>query len=227
MAEVRVVLVAEAKIAEGVRRSLLERSQLHVRTTASGIEGFNLIKYEHPELAFIDLALADVSGDELCRDVKADPSMKGTQVAMFIDKDDWFRDRAKDAGADFIIEKPFTIDDLEAVIAKTLNVPVRRAVRVPVRIKVDSATAKGEASGYTVDVSTSGVLFDMEKCELEKGFAIWLKFQLTADSPPITVKGEVARVAPMGTGYRIGVAFKSFHGESGPILKKTLRAMGA
>lgn len=227
MAEVRVVLVAEAKIAEGVRRSLLERSQLHVRTTSSGIEGFNLIKYEHPELAFIDLALADVSGDELCRDVKNDPSTKGTVVAMFIDNDDWFRDRAKEAGADYILVNPVTIDDLEAVIAKTLHVPIRRAVRVPVRIKVDSATAKGELGGTSVDVSTSGILFDMEKCDLEKGFAIWLRFQLTPESPPITVKGEVARVAPFGQGYRVGVAFKSFHGDSAAILKKTLRAMGA
>ena len=226
MAEVRVVLVAEAKIAEGVRRSLLERSQLHVKETASGIEGFNLIKYERPELAFIDIALADVSGDELCRDVKSDPQIKDTHIAMFIERDDWYRSRAKDAGADFIVEKPFTVDDLEAVIAKTLHVPIRRSVRVPVRIKIEAASGNGELQGESVDVSTSGMMFEMVKCDLERGFAIWLKFQLAPGSPPIVCKGEVARVARAEGRYRVGVQFKAFHGDSAAALKRTLRSMG-
>lgn len=228
MAEVRILFVAAPGLVEPLRQSLLSRKGFSVKQTASGIEAYNLIKYEHPDLVIIDIALDDEAGDLVCRDVKNDPTTKDTYVAVLVDQgDDWFAKRARDAGANAILGKPIKTEELGQVIASVVGAPIRRAVRVPVRIKVDGATSMGEMRGETQDLSISGLLMRMKDCELEKGYAVWLKFQISPDTAPVVCKAEVVRVVQGSGEYQVGVKFTSFTGNGGDVLRKALRELGA
>lgn len=228
MAQVRILFVAAPQVVEPLRNSLLARKDFSVRQTASGIDAFNLIKFEHPDLAFVDIALEDEAGDLLCRDVKSDPTTKETFVAVLVEQgDDWFAKRARDAGADAVLAKPLKTEEVAQVIAKVAGQPIRRAVRIPVRIKVDGATSMGEMRGESLDLSISGLLMRMKECELEKGYAVWLKFQISPESAPVVCKAEVVRVVQGSGEYQVGVKFTSFTGSGGDVLRKALREMQA
>lgn len=228
MAEVRILFVASTALVDPVRQSLLSRKGFSVKQTASGIEAYNLIKYDHPDLAIIDIALEDEAGDLVCRDVKSDPATKDTFIAILVDEgDEWFTQRARDAGANAVLGKPIKTEELAKVIAAVVGTPIRRAVRVPVRIKVDGATSMGEMRGESLDLSIGGLLMRMKDCELEKGYSVWLKFQLSPDSAPVVCKSEVVRVVQGSGEYQVGVKFTSFTGNGGDVLRKALRELGA
>lgn len=228
MAEVRILFVAAPGLVEPLRQSLLSRKGFSVKQTASGIEAYNLIKYDHPDLAIIDIALEDEAGDLVCRDVKSDPASRDTFVALLIDQgDEWFAQRARDAGANAVLGKPLKTEEFAKVVAAVVGAPIRRALRVPVRIMVDGATSMGEMRGETQDLSISGLLMRMKDCELEKGYSVWLKFQLSPGTAPVVCKSEVVRVVQGSGEYQVGVKFTSFTGNGGDVLRKALRELGA
>ena len=70
MASIKVLLVGHDPEIDLVQASLLKRQEIRVLTAKLGVEAHNMVKFEHPELAVIDIALHDISGDEVCRDIK-------------------------------------------------------------------------------------------------------------------------------------------------------------
>jgi DNA-binding response OmpR family regulator len=224
MAQVKVLIVAVAPVIQELRQTLLGRSNFQILTTSSAIEGYNLAKYEHPDLAIVDIALTDVAGDELCRDIKGDPQTKSTIVAMLIDGgDEWFAGRARDAGADHLINKPLIPAEFEKMISGVIKAPARHAVRIPIRIKVDGSSSQGEMRGETIDVSISGIQLQMKDCDLEKGFHVWLKFQPMPDLPAVVCRGEVVRVMQQAGLYRVGIQIKAYNADGANVLRKALR----
>jgi DNA-binding response OmpR family regulator len=228
MGSLKVLLVSHDPDVAQVRKSLLNRQEIQILTSTSGVDAYNKVKFDHPELAVIDIALHDVSGDEVCRDIKNDVHTRGTIVALLIDSgDDWFASRAREAGADLIFHKPLQVGDLEKTVAKILSAPLRKALRVVVRVKVDGASGLGEMRGESVDISSNGMQFQMSNCELEKGYSLWLKFQLADDQPAVVCKAEVVRVMHQSSTYRVGVQFSAFNGDGAAVLRKFLREKGA
>jgi DNA-binding NtrC family response regulator len=86
-----------------------------IETCTKGKDALNLIKNNNYDIVITDIAMPDVNGIELIKYIKK--SKPGTQViAMtgwngFIDKD-------KENKPDYILSKPFTIEDLEFSISK-------------------------------------------------------------------------------------------------------------
>ncbi len=228
MASIKVLLVGHDPEIDLVQVSLLKRQEIRVLTAKLGVEAHNMVKFEHPELVVIDIALHDISGDEVCRDIKNDPHTKATIVALLIEpNDEWFANRAREAGADLIFHKPLQVAELEKTVAKILNAPIRKALRVVVRAKVEGASGLGEMRGESIDVSSNGIQIRMKDCDLEKGYSLWLKFQLADDEAPVVCKGEVIRVMRQAEEYRVGVHFTAFNGDGAAILRKFLRDKGA
>ena len=91
---------------------------------------------------------------------------------------------------------------------------------------VDGSAAVGEMRGESMDISVTGIQVRMQKCPLEQGFALWLKFQLNEDLPTVVCKGTVARILQQEGEYRVGVQFKGFQGEGMAVLRKFLRLKG-
>lgn len=228
MGDIKILLASTDQRLAKVRDTLQSRRGFRLLYSASAIETFNQVKFEHPDIVLLDFELPDMSGDEVCRGLKADPQTRGTVIAMLVaEGDEWFKQRAEAAGADTVLPKPVPPPVLENWIAGVIHAPIRKAIRVPIRIKVDGATSAGELRGESVDISTTGMRMFMAQCDLEAGFSLWLKFQLEASLPAIVCKAEVMRVAHSDKGYHVGLKFTSFNGEGGPILRKFLRAHGA
>ena len=228
MAELKILLATTDPGAKALGKSLLARREFRVMGTVSGVEALNKIKFEHPDVAILDYALPDMNGDDVCRDIKGDPDVQGTIVAVAIEAGDaWLEERARAAGADHVLDKPLRMEAVEAWLAEVMKAPLRRAVRVPVRIKVEGASSMGEMRGEAVDLSTSGIRFIMTECDLETGYSLWLKFSLGDDTPPVVCKGTVVRLVRQRSGYEVALRFTSFNGDGAPILRRFLRANGA
>jgi DNA-binding response OmpR family regulator len=80
-----------------------------------------LARDHHPDLVLLDVMLPDLSGIDICRELKGDPAMTSTTVVMLTAKaqnSDY--GEAEEAGADGYFTKPFSpialIQNVESVL---------------------------------------------------------------------------------------------------------------
>lgn len=86
---------------------------------ADGAEGLALVQSEHPDLVLSDWNMPEVNGIEFLRKLRA----VGNEVRFgFVTSEstDAMRDMAKEAGALFLIAKPFTAETFADALAGVL-----------------------------------------------------------------------------------------------------------
>ncbi|WP_242392421.1 hybrid sensor histidine kinase/response regulator [Anaeromyxobacter oryzisoli] len=97
---------------------LLELFGHRVALAHDGRTGIALARELRPDVVLCDIGLPDVSGYEVARALRADPSLRGTRLVAlsgYAQPED--RDRAKEAGFDAHLAKPAPLERLEALIA--------------------------------------------------------------------------------------------------------------
>src|SRR5918998_3858519 len=121
----RPVLIVEddPDIAEGLRYNL-EREGLDARVALTGEKGLAaaLDKKSPPALVILDLMLPGMSGTELCRRLRREPSTRRTPIIMLTARtSEAERVAGLDLGADDYISKPFSVRELMARVRAVLR----------------------------------------------------------------------------------------------------------
>jgi two-component system, OmpR family, phosphate regulon response regulator PhoB len=111
---------------DGIRslvRMTLDSDSYRILEASEGRQALELARQHHPDLVLLDVMLPDVSGIEICRDLKADPGMSSTSVVMLTAKAQ-YNDLgdAEAAGADGYFTKPFSpialIQKVETILGR-------------------------------------------------------------------------------------------------------------
>lgn len=108
---------------EGIRQFLKEvllENRYSVRDASTGLKGLEITEKIQPDLVLLDLMLPDITGEEVCRKIKA--LLPGTSVIILTAKDTTSDVvHGLDLGADDYITKPFTSEELLARIKARLR----------------------------------------------------------------------------------------------------------
>jgi len=86
---------------------VLRREGLEVHEARTGREALEKVRAHRPGLVFLDAMMPEVSGFEVCQEIKADPSLAGTRVVILTARGQ-DQDRGRAAGADLYLTKPFS-----------------------------------------------------------------------------------------------------------------------
>ena len=121
----RPVLIVEddPDIAEGVRYNL-EREGLRAVVAATGEKGLEIAldKQNPPALVLLDLMLPGMSGMELCRRLRREPSTRRTPIIMLTAREsEGERVAGLELGADDYVTKPFSVRELVARVRAVLR----------------------------------------------------------------------------------------------------------
>lgn len=73
-----------------------------------------------PDLAFVDLSLPDLSGEDFVRQLKADSNLRALKVILTSGWPDVCT-IAQSLGAQGYLEKPFQLDQLESIVTRELS----------------------------------------------------------------------------------------------------------
>jgi len=98
---------------------ILEMEGFKVATAADGVEALDEVRRLHPPVVLLDAMLPRCDGFEVCRSIRADPTLNATRVIMLTamgQRAD--HERAMAAGADFYVTKPFDEDELLALLRR-------------------------------------------------------------------------------------------------------------
>ena len=91
--------------------------QLH--EARDGEEAVQTARRESPRLVFLDIDMPRLDGIEACRQMRADPEMRGSKIVMLTATvEDSARARAHEAGADYFLTKPFSPLELLRLVSE-------------------------------------------------------------------------------------------------------------
>ncbi len=115
-----------------------------VRTARDGEEALGLIAERKPDVVVLDVMMPRQNGFQVCRRIKADPSLAGIPVVILTAKGQ-AEDRhwGKDCGADEYLTKPFSTSELERLIDRLVK--GRAVVHNTFEAAVSAYRAAGEA----------------------------------------------------------------------------------
>ena len=90
-----------------------EDEGVELLVASNGIEGWNLIQQEQPNLIFLDVMMPKMSGYEVCQRIKQDNTLSDIYVIMLTAKgQEVDRERGQEVGADEYVTKPFDPDHI-------------------------------------------------------------------------------------------------------------------
>ncbi len=90
-----------------------------VRTAPNAVEALSLFEQWKPHLVVTDLAMPDMDGIELCRQLRL--SSETPIIVLSVRNQEESKIRALDAGADDYVTKPFSIQELQARVRAQLR----------------------------------------------------------------------------------------------------------
>ena len=107
---------------------LLEVCSIVLKTKNYNVIGINKcsdiiheVKSFSPNVILMDNWIPDVGGVKATQQLKNNPELKSIPV-IFFSANDRVEDLAREAGAEFYLQKPFEIEELEAAVSKAVSV---------------------------------------------------------------------------------------------------------
>jgi len=109
----RILVVEDEQDLQQVLEYNLRQAGHEVTVTKLGNDGVRLAREQRPDLVLLDLMLPDVSGTEVCKQLKEHPTTRTTPVIMLTARGEEI-DRVVgfELGADDYVVKPFSVREL-------------------------------------------------------------------------------------------------------------------
>ena len=188
-----------------------------VITANNGYQCLEAIGRERPDVIVADLDMPCMSGDELCRRIKADEALRQIPVILMTSSDlADERARAVRAGADDVIAKPIhRISLIQAVNRFLRSGSVRGLLRVPLGADICVRRLEDEFWGEAINLSRGG-LFVEARCPIPIETEVDLDFRLPGSEISLTPTAQVIwhRESLAGSGAGMGLQFLALDRDS-------------
>jgi len=199
----------------------LEAEGYRIKHAATADEGLLLIQEYRPELILLDWMLPDMSGIEVCRQIKTNPDTKTIPVIMLTARgteDD--KVRGLGVGADDYVVKPHSIKELIARIKANLRKAGIGNIELSYAgIVMNTETYRVSRDGQNIKLGPTE--FRLLKTFLERPQKVWSRAALLDQ-----VWGTDIYVDERTVDVHIGRLRKSLNKGNRPDLIRTIRSAG-
>jgi two-component system phosphate regulon response regulator PhoB len=137
----------------------LRRAGFEVLTAEDGTQGLSLALQQHPPVVVLDLMLPDMSGYEICAQIRASKEMAHTHVLMLTartEEDD--KIAGFQAGADDYVTKPFSVRELVLRVQAAARRATREQKGTPDAKAVERGKLKIDPAAHRVWVDNQEVI---------------------------------------------------------------------
>ncbi|UCC79811.1 MAG: response regulator [Candidatus Zixiibacteriota bacterium] len=118
----KIVVAESSPTIRSVAENLLRQNGYNVVCTSDGLQAWEVINSERPDLVLAGLNLSGITGLELCRQISGDKTVGGIPVVVVTGaKDGFAEDELKSAGARGRLKKPFSPRDLLIIVKRLIG----------------------------------------------------------------------------------------------------------
>ena len=156
----RILIIDDEPSTHEVVRAYLEREGFIVYSATSGDEGLELAMSKRPQLVVLDLMLPDISGEEICRQLRERSDVAILMLTAKSTEDQ--RVEGLQLGADDYVVKPFSPRELVARVKAVLRrtgkgeMPLVELLRFDSgRLEIDTVRHEVRVAGTPVDLTPS------------------------------------------------------------------------
>lgn len=122
MANPDIVIVDDDPMVGELSRDLLTDAGYTVTLVQDSLEAIPTIKAQMPRLIVTDIMMPGITGMDICKSVKNDPSLKHIKIIVVSGKSyDVEKQRAFQFGADFFLQKPYNVETFSATVKTILE----------------------------------------------------------------------------------------------------------
>ncbi|MCI0402550.1 MAG: response regulator [Acidobacteria bacterium] len=144
------------------------------------VQAAELVERQKFDGVFLDLLMPEMDGLELAQRIRRSKSNQRVPIVLLTGADPSVMKSSFDAGVNFFLQKPVTIDRVRHLLNATRGAMLeerRRYQRAPVRTWVRLGWAGGQASGRSLNLSSEGMLMSLNKPPAE-GAEVSVEFEL-------------------------------------------------
>ena len=157
----RVLVIDDETSVLDVARAYLEREGFVVETASSGRRGLELAERRSPDLIVLDLMLPDLSGEEVCAEIRSRSDVPILMLTAKAHEDE--RVRGLELGADDYLVKPFSPRELVARVRAVLRRSAGADTPLLPRVTLDGGRLEIDTAGH--DVLVDGRSADLTPSE--------------------------------------------------------------
>jgi ribonuclease P protein subunit RPR2 len=114
----RLLLVDDDAALRALLRTTFEVVDIEVEEAESGLAALEAIRERPPDAIVLDVLMPGMSGLELCRRLKTDPSTERIAVVLLTGSDGGTDEAAQEMGADALMRKPFSPLELLGIVER-------------------------------------------------------------------------------------------------------------
>jgi CheY-like chemotaxis protein len=114
----RILLVEDTDDSRDLYRVMLEQLGHSVFEATTGMEAVKLALKKYPDLVIMDLSMPEVNGCLATLALRSISPLRNLPVIAITAYPHQWKEKAEKAGCDAFLQKPFTLDDLTAVLQK-------------------------------------------------------------------------------------------------------------
>lgn len=121
VAPARIMIVEDDDNIATALEYVISREGMACERIASGGEAMTRIRDTRPDLVLLDIMLPEVSGYDICRDIRTDPGLSNVRILMMTARGSAAEQKKVMAlGADGFISKPFELKFLRTEVHRLL-----------------------------------------------------------------------------------------------------------
>ena len=192
-ADIKVLLADDVELFLELEKTFFRRQGVRLLIAKTGKEAYELVAQHRPDLAFIDMYMPEMNGDEVCRLIKGNPELAAVPVVMVTqsgNKEDL--ELCRKSGCDDIVHKPINRHLFLQTADKYLDIASRNLPRIPARLRVKHGKNKEHTlTDYTINFSAGGMFIETVRV-FAQGTELDLDFELPENGSVIECKGRVA-----------------------------------
>ncbi|EBA07188.1 phosphate regulon transcriptional regulator PhoB [Sagittula stellata] len=218
-----VLLVEDEPAQREVLSYNLEAEGFRVASAGNGEEALLMMAEENPDIVVLDWMLPNVSGIEVCRQIKTKPETRNVPIIMLSARSEEVdRVRGLETGADDYVVKPYSVVELMARVRAQLRRarPSAAGLRLEYEdIVLDSETHRVTRNGKPLKLGPTE--FRLLTTFMEKPGRVWSREQLLD-----RVWGRDIYVDTRTVDVHIGRLRKALSQHGGQDLLRTVRGAG-
>jgi DNA-binding response OmpR family regulator len=118
----KILIADDSPTVRNVAESLLRKHGYEILLADDGAKALSLAQHEKPDMVFLDSSLPGLSGEEVCKKLRQNESLKGIMVIMLLSKDDPKTEKElRLIGADAFMVKPFSPGEILTQVKNLLE----------------------------------------------------------------------------------------------------------